>query len=149
MGMCYSVSKTSEDAERTDSETQETGGVETGGSGAQPRFRPEETRNGFKPKTPSPYRSSPFRAASSSSSSPFRPSPFRVSSPFRASPSPANGHATGTSTAKRPFPPPSPAKHIQAAIFKRHGAAKAKETAKEAAMVSEAPSAEGQDMVID
>ena len=64
-------------------------------------------------------RSSPFRVFSSSpsSSSPFRPSPFRFSSPFRASP----GNGSSVNGVKRPFPPPSPSKHIQIALLNRHG----------------------------
>lgn len=73
---------------------------------------------------PAPGRS-PYRA----SSSPYRASPFF--SPYRSSTpngaSPANG--TPRRFLKRPFPPPSPAKHIQAALAKRHGPAKSKEGA--------------------
>ncbi|KAH7415601.1 hypothetical protein KP509_14G053400 [Ceratopteris richardii] len=81
-----------------------------------------ENINGIEKSSKSPYRASPFSGAS-----PFRPSPFRGSSPFK-SPSPGNGGTPGRSI-KRPFPPPSPAKHIQAALLKRHGKAKAKESA--------------------
>lgn len=66
------------------------------------------------PSSKSPYRASPFRF------SPFR-SPFRGA--FEASP--ANG--TPRRMFKWPFPPPSPAKHIQAALLRRHGAAKPRE----------------------
>eukprot|EP00250_Pteridium_aquilinum_P015260 c22480_g1_i1 orf=512-2287(+) len=72
------------------------------------------------PKLPSAKPSnSPYRA------SPFQLSPFR--SPFRGASeaSPANG--TPRRMFKWPFPPPSPAKHIQAALLKRHGTAKPKE----------------------
>eukprot|EP00249_Psilotum_nudum_P014208 c24722_g1_i1 orf=611-2092(+) len=64
----------------------------------------------------SPYRVSPFGV------SPFR-SPFRSSTPVGASPV----NSTPRRFFKRPFPPPSPAKHIQAALAKRHGATKPRE----------------------
>ncbi|KAI5066093.1 hypothetical protein GOP47_0018717 [Adiantum capillus-veneris] len=69
-------------------------------------------------------------SSSNSSKSAYRASPFRLSpfrSPFRgvSEPSPANG--TPRRMFKWPFPPPSPAKHIQAALLRRHGAAKPRE----------------------
>lgn len=57
--------------------------------------------------------------------SPFRLSPFR--SPFNGAPEASPASGTPKRTFKWPFPPPSPAKHIQAALLKRHGAAKPKE----------------------
>lgn len=80
----------------------------------------EEDAGNGEPELPSTNPSkSPYRA------SPFQLTPFR--SPFRGAPnaSPANG--TPRRMFKWPFPPPSPAKHIQAALLKRHGAAKPKE----------------------
>ncbi|KAH7437706.1 hypothetical protein KP509_05G084900 [Ceratopteris richardii] len=78
--------------------------------------RSAESYNGADKSSKSPYRASPFTG-----SSPFRPSPFRA-------PSPGSGGTPGRSV-KRPFPPPSPAKHIQAVLLRRHGQAKAKESA--------------------
>ncbi|MCO5555189.1 hypothetical protein L7F22_008732 [Adiantum nelumboides] len=69
-------------------------------------------------------------SSSNPSKSPYRASPFRLSpfrSPFRGvfEASPANG--TPRRMFKWPFPPPSPAKHIQAALLRRHGATKPRE----------------------
>lgn len=52
--------------------------------------------------------------------------PFYSPSP---SPSPAAGKWTPRQLFKRPFPPPSPAKHIKAVLARRHGKKKAAATA--------------------
>lgn len=48
-------------------------------------------------------------------------------SPLPAGVSPSPGRATPRRFFRRPFPPPSPAKHIQAFLLKRHGPPKVKE----------------------
>ncbi|KAL5726797.1 non-specific serine/threonine protein kinase [Ranunculus cassubicifolius] len=99
------------------------------------------TTNSSRPQTPSlnggsvnNVRNTPSStaAAYSSSNSPW-PSPYPhgiAASPLPAgvSPSPArSSRSTPRRFFKRPFPPPSPAKHIKAALAKRQGAAKPKE----------------------
>lgn len=54
--------------------------------------------------------------------------PFYSPSPS-PSPSPAAGKWTPRQLFKRPFPPPSPAKHIKAVLARRHGKKKAAATA--------------------
>lgn len=108
MGICYGKSVAVPEVEQNgvDSEPPEPVVV----NGDAPSVAP--------PRPKSPYRASPFRA------SPFR-SPFRPSTPAAAAASPANG--TPRRFFKRPFPPPSPAKHIQAALAKRLGTGKPRE----------------------
>ncbi|OVA14766.1 Protein kinase domain [Macleaya cordata] len=69
--------------------------------------------------------------AHSSSNSPWRsPYPHGIGSPLPAgvSPSPArSSRSTPRRFFRRPFPPPSPAKHIKASLAKRQGQAKPKE----------------------
>lgn len=128
MGICYST-KSSDSHSRE--ETLNGFPDRSPGNGHEYKNKSAKTSNGFTERTAenlngvekpskSPYRASPFRG-----SSPFRPSPFRASSPFKGS-SPGNGGTPGR-IVKRPFPPPSPAKHIQAALLKRHGQGKPKE----------------------
>ncbi|EPS59805.1 hypothetical protein M569_15001, partial [Genlisea aurea] len=60
--------------------------------------------------------------------------PFSTPSParyFRSKKSPAPNGTPGRSIFKRPFPPPSPAKHIKAALARRHGSVKPNEAAGE------------------
>lgn len=84
-----------------------------------------------RPQTPSANGSS-VNVGQSSSNSPW-PSPYPYGSaasplPAGISPSPArSSRSTPRRFFKRPFPPPSPAKHIKAALAKRQGAAKPKE----------------------
>jgi hypothetical protein len=81
---------------------------------------------------------SPLRRKTSFGSS-TQPSPRHPSSgasplPHYAS-SPANASSTPRRLFKRPFPPPSPAKHIQSSLVKRHGA---KPTTKDGGAIPEA-----------
>lgn len=57
------------------------------------------------------------------------PSPYPDSSatPLPAGVSPSPARSTPRRFFKRPFPPPSPAKHIKASLAKRHGPARPKE----------------------
>ncbi|XP_077234200.1 CDPK-related kinase 3-like [Tasmannia lanceolata] len=65
--------------------------------------------------------------AHSSSNSPF-PSPYpHGSSPFPAGIPPSPARSTPRRFFRRPFPPPSPAKHIKASLAKRQGPVKPKE----------------------
>ncbi|XP_031497405.1 CDPK-related kinase 3-like [Nymphaea colorata] len=93
--------------------------------------RPSSTScNGVAPRSPTP--------GHSSSASPW-PSPYPVASPLpNAGATPASPLPSGVSPSpmrsstprrffRRPFPPPSPAKHIKAALAKRQGPAKPKE----------------------
>lgn len=89
-----------------------------------------------RPQTPLPsssasngaVKSTPGRPSNHSSQSPWpSPYPHGVSAsplPGGVSPSPARGSATPRRFFRRPFPPPSPAKHIKASLAKRlgHGA---------------------------
>ncbi|KAK1278756.1 CDPK-related kinase 1 [Acorus gramineus] len=52
----------------------------------------------------------------------YSPSPLPNSTPFKNSPS--NSSSTPRRFFKRPFPPPSPAKHIKALLLRRHGSVK-------------------------
>ncbi|CAN6478568.1 unnamed protein product [Victoria cruziana] len=76
---------------------------------------------------PSPARSGEERPEEISKPSPFpfyTPSPARL---FKKNSSSAN--STPRRFFKRPFPPPSPAKHIRAALARRHGSVKPNEVA--------------------
>ncbi|KAF8379787.1 hypothetical protein HHK36_029236 [Tetracentron sinense] len=65
--------------------------------------------------------------AHSSSTSPW-PSPYpHGASPLPAGVSPSPARSTPRRFFRRPFPPPSPAKHIKASLAKRQGSAKPKE----------------------
>ncbi|KAL4622093.1 hypothetical protein ACB092_06G272600 [Castanea dentata] len=86
-----------------------------------------------RPQTPLPsssasngaVKSTPGRQSNHSSQSPWpSPYPHGVSAsplPGGVSPSPARGSATPRRFFRRPFPPPSPAKHIKASLAKRLG----------------------------
>ena len=75
---------------------------------------PSSVNNGVK--------STPARSSSPWSS----PYPHGIASPLPAgvSPSPARSSTPGRRFFKRPFPPPSPAKHIKASLARRFGQAK-------------------------
>lgn len=123
MGICYGknlpageeVKKSNGNLDSTESVS-----VENPSSAPAEAVNKEVQPEPEKPRPPLPSKS-PYRTWAS----PYRASPFR--SPFRSSngTSPANG--TPGRFFKRPFPPPSPAKHIQAALAKRFGTAKPKE----------------------
>ncbi|XP_065853517.1 CDPK-related kinase 7-like [Euphorbia lathyris] len=64
----------------------------------------------------------PANSRTSRASNYFKKSPFYSPSPFRNSPI-----STPLRIFKRPFPPPSPAKHIRALLARRHGSVKPNE----------------------
>ncbi|MCO5590990.1 hypothetical protein L7F22_044966 [Adiantum nelumboides] len=104
MGQCYGKSSASK--ERHGESGAPENGIPTGNRGAKSTF------------TVSPLPSaSPLPTF-------YSPLPGTSSVPMQ-SPSPA--HSTPRRFFKRPFPPPSPAKHIQASLLKRYGASKPKE----------------------
>ncbi|KAH7421072.1 hypothetical protein KP509_13G039200 [Ceratopteris richardii] len=72
-----------------------------------------------------PKLSSSVASKSLYGASPFRFSPFR--SPFRVSSETSPARGTPKRTFKWPFPPPSPAKHIQAVLLRRYGGARPRE----------------------
>ncbi|EFJ23174.1 CDPK-related protein kinase 3 [Selaginella moellendorffii] len=101
MGQCYGKVAVTEDSKPEEKEAS---------------YARQDSRQG----AASPYsvksHSSPFPPAS--------PLPKFANSPFRNF---GTSPATPRRFFRRPFPPPSPAKHIQAALAKRHGTAKPKE----------------------
>lgn len=64
--------------------------------------------------------------ATQSSNFPFY-SPSPLPSIFKNSPANSSVNSTPLRIFKRPFPPPSPAKHIKALLFRRHGSIKPNE----------------------
>jgi serine/threonine protein kinase len=57
----------------------------------------------------------------------YSPSPLRLPSGFKNSPANSSVGSTPLRLFKRPFPPPSPAKHIRALLARRHGSVKPNE----------------------
>lgn len=59
----------------------------------------------------------------------YSPSPFHNSNAFKNSPANSNSSVSSTPLRifKRPFPPPSPAKHIRSLLARRHGSVKPNE----------------------
>ncbi|RZR76844.1 hypothetical protein BHM03_00001731, partial [Ensete ventricosum] len=90
-----------------------------------------ETRGGS-PAPPTPQRkgrsgaATPGRSSASASAWP-SPYPQGSASPLPDGISPSPVRSTPRRFFRRPFPPPSPAKHIMAALVKRHGPPKPKE----------------------
>lgn len=113
MGQCYG--KTNPSAENEHDESNTTTIIAASGDGT--RSPTPSTTNGFPSVKGTPARSS------SSHASPW-PSPY----PHGVNPSPSPARAsTPRRFFRRPFPPPSPAKHIRASLAKRLGQAKPKE----------------------
>ncbi|WCJ33317.1 Calcium-dependent protein kinase (CDPK) family protein [Euphorbia peplus] len=82
-----------------------------------------ETSNGHNDNLP--IETETIAANSRTSNNYFKKSPFYSPSPFRSSP--ASSISTPLRIFKRPFPPPSPAKHIRALLARRHGSVKPNE----------------------
>ncbi|KAH6559515.1 hypothetical protein KP509_1Z004900 [Ceratopteris richardii] len=124
MGICYGKNFSEDEKPKVDNANL---GSTDGQTTEEPSSVPAKDINeeakpkAEKSKPPLPPKS-PYRIWAS----PYRGSPFR--SPFRSlnGTSPVNATTPGR-TFKRPFPPPSPAKHIQAALAKRFGNLKLKE----------------------
>lgn len=125
MGICYGKSLPAGEHEEAQQISENLDSVQIGPL-ENLNLAPEETQgaevkaSSEKPKTSLPSKS-PYRVWAS----PYRGSPFR--SPFRSSSGTSPSNGTPGRFFKRPFPPPSPAKHIQAALAKRFGTAKPKE----------------------
>ena len=89
------------------------------------------------PRHPAPTAATPTRRRKSGSTTPVHqtpggvawPSPYPAggNSPLPAGVSPSPARSTPRRFFKRPFPPPSPAKHIKATLAKRLGGGKPKE----------------------
>nr|XP_024366455.1 CDPK-related protein kinase-like isoform X2 [Physcomitrium patens] len=112
MGQCYGKHGDEGDGEDSSEERHKVQVTRTPKHGSWNNGNPGSSHNGG---------ASPMRARTSFGSS--HPSPRHPSgSPlphYASSPAPST---PGRSTFKKPFPPPSPAKHIQSSLVKRHGA---------------------------
>ncbi|WOK95170.1 CDPK-related kinase 3 isoform X1 [Canna indica] len=116
MGQCYGKSvSVAEDGGRRSIDN----GVREEGVGV-PSTPPRNGRSGIT----TPVRSSATSTAASAWPSPY---PQGSASPLPSGVSPSPARSTPRRLFRRPFPPPSPAKHIRAALAKRQGPPKPKE----------------------
>lgn len=112
MGLCHG--KTIKTYEETQEEIQEQI-TQTGSNKNEKEEKDEKEEEGAplpKPNTPKP------------SKFPFFYSPSPLPSSYKNSPSNSSVNSTPLRIFKRPFPPPSPAKHIKAFLARRHGLSK-------------------------
>ncbi|XP_020592178.1 CDPK-related kinase 3-like [Phalaenopsis equestris] len=91
------------------------------------RSTPTHPSNGFSSSAATPTAATPLHHSLGN----FWPSPYppgsATGSPLPAGIAPSPARSTPRRFFRRPFPPPSPAKHIKASLVKRFGAAKPKE----------------------
>ncbi|RWW83397.1 hypothetical protein BHE74_00008099 [Ensete ventricosum] len=131
MGQCYgkniSVVEDGHADRHREQPSHANGGADSGGAApATPLRRGSATplRRGWSGAT------TPVHSSSTSTTATAWPSPYQQgsASPLPAEVSPSPARSTPRRLFRRPFPPPSPAKHIRIALAKRQGLPKPKES---------------------